>query len=413
MTERRLRVGVAGLGRAFTLMLPTLAADMRVELVAAADPRADARQRFAADFGARTYPSVDELCADPDVEVVYVATPHQDHAAHVARAASRGKHVLVEKPMAITLDECRGMIDAAERAGIVLVVGHSHSFDRPILRTREIIASRAVGDVRMIAAQYYTDFLYRPRRPEELVTERGGGVVFSQGAHQVDIVRLLGGGAVRSVRALTGAWDSTRPTEGAYAALLTFDDGVIASLTYSGYGHFDGDEFCGGIGELGAPKDASTYGAARRALRQVATAAEEAALKNGRNYGGPVYSMQSGSAPADRTHPAAGAPWHEHFGCVLVSCEHADLRPLPTGVMVYGDTGIHLDPLPKPDVPRAEVIDELYGAVVRGQHPLHGGRWAMATLEVCLAILQSAREQRDVALVHQFDVRSDEPCARG
>ncbi|SRR5258706_7962726 len=408
MTERRLRVGVAGLGRAFTLMLPTLAADPRVELVAAADPRADARQRFAADFGARTYPSVDELCADPGVEVVYIATPHQDHAAHVAQAAARGKHVLVEKPMAIALDECRSMIDAAERAGIVLIVGHSHSFDRPILRTREIIASGAVGAVRMITAQYYTDFLYRPRRPEELVTERGGGVVFSQGAHQVDIVRLLGGGAVRSVRALTGAWDSTRPTEGAYTALLTFDDGVIASLTYSGYGHFDGDEFCGGIGELGAPKDASTYGAARRALRQVATTAEEAALKNARNYGGAVYSMQSGSASADRTHQAA-APWHEHFGCVLVSCEHADLRPLPTGVMVYGNTGIHLDPLPKPDVPRAEVIDELYGAVVGAQQPLHGGRWAMATLEVCLAILQSAREQRDVPLVHQ----RDEPCARG
>jgi phthalate 4,5-cis-dihydrodiol dehydrogenase len=341
------------------------------------------------------------------VEVVYIATPHQDHAAHVAQAAARGKHVLVEKPMAIALDECRSMIDAAERAGIVLIVGHSHSFDRPILRTREIIASGAVGDVRMIAAQYYTDFLYRPRRPEELVTERGGGVVFSQGAHQVDIVRLLGGGAVRSVRALTGAWDSTRPTEGAYAALLTFDDGVIASLTYSGYAHFDGDEFCGGIGELGTPKDASTYGAARRALRQVATASEEAALKSARNYGGAVYSRQSASASADRT------LWHEHFGCVLVSCEHADLRPLPTGVMVYGDTGIQLDPLPKPDVPRAEVIDELYGAVVRGHPPLHGGRWAMATLEVCLAILQSAHEQRDVPLVHQLDVRSNEPCARG
>src|SRR6266567_3937161 len=412
MTERRLRVGVAGLGRAFTLMLPTLAADPRVELVAAADPRTDARQRFAADFGARTYPSADELCADPAVEVVYIATPHQDHADHVAQAASRGKHVLVEKPMAITLDECRTMIDAAERAGTVLVVGHSHSFDRPILRTREIIASGAVGGVRMITAQYYTDFLYRPRRPEELVTERGGGVVFSQGAHQVDIVRLLGGGAVRSVRALTGAWDSARPTEGAYAALLTFDDGVIASLTYSGYAHFDGDEFCGGISELGAPKEASTYGAARTALRQVATAAEEAALKSARNYGGAVYSMQSGSASADRNHPVAGAPWHEHFGCVLVSCEHADLRPLPTGVMVYGDTGVRLEPLPKPDVPRAEVIDELYGAVVRGQHPLHGGRWAMATLAVCLAILQSAQERRDVALVHQRDVRSDEPWAR-
>ena len=154
--------------------------------------------------------------------MVYIATPHEHHATHVATVTAHGKHVLVEKPMAITLAECRQMIAAAERAGVSLLVGHSHSFDRPILRTREIIASGAVGPVRMINAQYYTDFLYRPRRPEELVTGRGGGVVFSQGAHQIDIVRLLGGGRVRTVRALTGAWDSDRPTEGALRGAAHF-----------------------------------------------------------------------------------------------------------------------------------------------------------------------------------------------
>src|SRR5215470_3596073 len=135
--ERRLKLGVAGLGKAFTVMLPSLAADARIELVAAADPRPEATRRFAADFGARTYASVEALCGDPAVEAIYVATPHQHHATHVALAAAASKHVLVEKPMAVTLGECRRMIDAAERAGVHLIVGHSHSFDRPILRTRE------------------------------------------------------------------------------------------------------------------------------------------------------------------------------------------------------------------------------------------------------------------------------------
>src|SRR6516225_765606 len=206
--ERRLRLGVAGLGRAFTVMLPSLAAESRIELVAAADPRPEATHRFVEDFGARAYRSVDELCADANVEVVYLATPHQLHAAHVAIAAAHGKHILVEKPMAISLEECDRIISAVEREGILLVVGHSHGFDRPILRAREIIARGEVGALRMINAQYYTDFLYRPRRPEELVTAEGGGVIFSQAAHQVDIVRLLGGGKVVSVRASTGAWDS-------------------------------------------------------------------------------------------------------------------------------------------------------------------------------------------------------------
>ena len=63
--------------------------------------------------------------------------------------------------------------------------------------------------------------------------------MFNQAAHQVDIVRLHRRRPRASVRAATGAWDAARPTEGAYAALLTFEGGAFASLTYSGYGHFD------------------------------------------------------------------------------------------------------------------------------------------------------------------------------
>jgi phthalate 4,5-cis-dihydrodiol dehydrogenase len=86
---------------------------------------------------------------------------------------------------------------------------------------------------------------------------------------------------------------------------------------------------------------------------------------------------------------------------LLVSCEHADLRALPNGVMVYQNGSAQLDPLPMPKIPRVEVIDELYDAVVMGQPPLHDGAWAMATLEVLLAILQSSREKSDVRLSHQ------------
>src|SRR5665213_3013034 len=80
VAERKLRLGVAGLGRAFTVMLPTFTGDPRIALVAAADSRAEARQRFSADFSAKAYETVDELCADPAVEAIYVATPHQHHA---------------------------------------------------------------------------------------------------------------------------------------------------------------------------------------------------------------------------------------------------------------------------------------------------------------------------------------------
>ncbi len=294
--ERKLRIGVAGLGRAFTVMLPTFAADPRVALVAATDPRAEARSRFAADFSAKTYDTVEALCADPAVEIVYVATPHQHHAQHAILAAQCGKHVLVEKPMALTLEECAAMIAAAQ--GVHLVVGHSHSFDAPILRARALIAGGDFGTVRMINTLNYTDFVYRPRRPEELDTARGGGAIFSQAAHQVDIVRLLGGGEVKSVRAATGAWDAARPTEGAYSALFTFQSGAFASLTYGGYGHFDSDEFLGWTGEMGQAKEPYA-----RTPQRFASAEAEAAAKSARNYGGANYR------PAADTPPA-----HQNFG---------------------------------------------------------------------------------------------------
>ena len=384
-----LKLGVIGLGRAFTLMLPTFAADPRIRMVAAHDPRADARERFAQEFGAKVFEDAETLCADADVKAVYIASPHQFHLAHVKLAAKHGRHVLVEKPMALSVDDCKEMIEAAKQADIKLLVGHSHSYDLPYLRARAMIRSGAYGSLRMINALNFTDFLYRPRRPEELDTAQGGGVVFSQAAHQVDIVRLLAGAKATSVRAFTGNWDAARNTEGAYSAQIGFEDGSFASLTYSGYAHFDTDEFMGWWGELGQGRDAETsYGRARLNLQKANSAADEIALKNARAYG---------PAGRDAFH-VTGEVAHNHFGLVVASCERADLRPSPQGVMVYGDKTRHLDEIPPPKIPRAEVVDELHAAAMSGTPPLHSGEWGLATLEICLAILESAKGGSEVGL---------------
>jgi len=389
----RIRLGVAGLGRAFMLMLPTLARDTRIEMTAAADPRPEARARFAEDFGARTYDSVEALCADPGLDAVYIASPHGFHVAHVRAAAAAGKHVLVEKPMALTIEDGLAMIAAAREGGVHLVVGHSHSFDAPYLRAREMIRAGEFGAVRMITAVNFTDYLYRPRRPEELDTSQGGGAIFSQAPHQVEVARLLAGRPARSIRAAATVWDRARGTEGAYNALLDFGDGLSATLTYNGHGHFDTDEFQDWIGEMGTPRDAAAYGTARAALSAISSPEEEAALKERRAYG-----RGTGAAEARRAPPP---PAYNHFGLVIASCERADLRPTPRGVMVYADDARRFDPLPPPDVPRAEVIDELHAAIFAGTPPLHDGPWGLATAEICLALLQSARTGREVALHHQ------------
>ncbi|MFT8246106.1 Gfo/Idh/MocA family oxidoreductase [Roseomonas sp. BN140053] len=391
-----IRLGVIGLGRAFMLMLPTLVHDRRLRLTAACDPRPEALDRFRADFpGSRTHAAAEDLCADPEVDAVYVASPHQFHLAHLRAAAARGKHVLVEKPMALALEDCAAMVAAARGAGIHLLVGHSHSFDAPYLRTREMIRSGAFGAPRMITAMNFTDYLYRPRRPEELDTEQGGGAIFSQAPHQIEVVRLLAGRPARSIRAAASVWDPARGTEGAYQGFIDFGDGLSASLTYNGHAHLDTDEFQDWTGEMGLPRDPARYGEARLALRGVSSRAEEAALKNRRAYGLTLDAAEARRAPPP--------PAHNHFGLVIASLEGADLRPTPRGVMVYADGERRFEALPPPAVARAEVVDELFAAVVHGIPPLHSGEWGMATTELCLALLQSAREGREIALHHQPD----------
>lgn len=386
MTSDPVRLGVAGLGRAFMLMVPTFQRDPRIRLVAAAAPRAESRAAFEAEFGGRGHPSVEALAADPEVEAIYVATPHQMHAEHVCAALDGGKHVLVDKPLSVSMDDADRMVEAAERAGRHLIVGPSHSFDAPVALARRLIEGGTHGAVRMVQALNYTDFLYRPRRPEELRTEEGGGVLFSQGVHQIDIVRLLCGGLARQVQAMTGAWDPERATEGAYSALVSFEGGAFATLTYSGYAHFDSDVWMDGVGELGAPKSPDGYGGARRALAGLDPEAE-ARLKTTRTFG-------QGAAPAEARH-------HEHFGPVIALCDRADLRLTPDGVEVSGDTERRFEAAPRGDVPRVEVVDALVGAVRDGRAPVQSGAWGRASLELCHAILEAARTGAPVTLTRQ------------
>ena len=197
----------------------------------------------------------------------------------------------------------------------------------------------------------------------------------------------------KSVRAQAGAWDACRPAPAAYSALLSFEGGAFASLTYSGFAHFDSDELMKWIGEGGQSKDPAVYGSARRALAGAKDAAAERKLKALHSYG----------TANDSVHPSSSPLQHPHFGFVIASCDGADLRPFPDGVMIYGNETVRFDPLPPPDVPRGEVIDELIAAI-DGNTPLHGGKWALATMEICLAMQASAREQRDIFLHHQVGV---------
>ncbi len=383
MSGERLVLGVVGMGRGFMLTLPALRADPRLRLGGAFDPRPEARDAFTREFGAPAYDSLEAMLASPEIDAVYIASPHELHAAQTIAALDAGKHVLVEKPMATSVADGAAMVAAARRARRVLVVGPSHGYDAQVLSAAAIVASGRYGRVRHVTAINYTDFMYRPRRAEELADPQAGGVVFSQAAHQIDMVRRLVGAPVRTVRAVTGDWDQARRGIGAYSALLTFDGGATAAMTYSGYAHYDSDELIGWISELGQNKDPAAYGDARRRLAGL-DAQGEAAAKLGRTYGG-------GTAPAN-------APHHEHFGFVLVSCERADLKLLPTGIAVYADDARYVEPIDPPAAPRAGIVDAFIAAATAGDPAAEDGRHGLETIAFCEALLASGRTGTDVAI---------------
>lgn len=368
--EDRVRLGVVGLGRGFVLSLPALLADPRIEIRAGCDVREEARHALAAQFGARVSDDPAALCEGSDIDAVYVASPHEMHAEHVACAAAAGKHVLVEKPMTIDLDQAQRMVETCDAAGVQLIVGPCHGFDAPVLTARRLIESDQFGQPLMLHSLQCTDFIYRPRRAEELDPSRGG-LWLAQAIHQVDTVRVLLGAPAIRVTARSANSDAARGIDGTYSALIEFEGGAFASLSYSGYGRFDSDRWQDWIGENGARKSGGSAGQQRARL----LAADEAGLKAARGFGPDTQPVW----------PRA----HEHFGPTLVFCERADLRITPFGVHIYADSGERFERC-APALPRAAVMDALVAAVRRNARPHQSGEWALDSLEICHALAMSA-----------------------
>jgi phthalate 4,5-cis-dihydrodiol dehydrogenase len=396
-TQRTLRVAVAGLGVASTQILPAMEQMEGIRLVAAADQRQDALDAFQARYGGRTYDSVEKLCTDPDFEAVWVCTPNQFHCEHAITAAKHGKHVVVEKPMALSIDECERMVEAVDKHGVKLLCGHTQSFNPAIRAMRRIVASGQLGRLAAITTWMSTDWMLRPRMPQELDLALGGGVVYRQGPHQIDTVRLIGGGLVRSVRAMTGQLMPERPAPGNYSAYLEFEDDTPAIVIYNGYGYFDTSELTWGIGER--HYDTQERVQIRKEMREKSRDEEQA--KEAMRFGGQregEFAHGVGSQEERRRRLPGGG---SHFGVTVVNCERGDIRQSQEGLFVYSDEGQAEVPLEGRRASRRSELQELYEAVIEDRPVFHDGRWGMATLEVCLAIMQSARERREIILAHQ------------
>jgi phthalate 4,5-cis-dihydrodiol dehydrogenase len=388
VAEKTLRVGIAGVGPAGTGIMSAFAGHPHLQLTAVADVREDAVNRFRDEHGAEAYLSVAEMCKSPSVDAVWVSTPNHLHAEHAIAAAENGKHVIVSKPLAITMAQAGAMVEAADRNGVKLLCGHTRSMATSIRKMAEVVRKEEFGPLAMIHQWKWADWLYRPRAPYELDVTQGGGVVFRQGPHQIDILRLIAGGMVKSVRASVIQMDPKRPAPGAYIAYLEFEGGIPATMIYSGYAHFDTSELTFGRGGYRFDRVTSDT-----------TPEQEAAMKEGRRYGSERGSAErrGGGGEGDNT--------LGFYGLTLVSCQRADIRESADGLAVYEEGGQREIPLATKESRGDNELEELYEAVVNGGPVVHDGPWGLATLEVVLGILESAKTGREIKMTHQVPSR--------
>ncbi len=385
-------VGIIGLGGAAGAMIPKFAKNPHFKLAAACDIDEEILGRFHQDYpDTATYTDAAELVADKSVGLVYIATPNNFHTQHARMALESKKHVLIEKPMTIDIPGAQEMIATGERNGVLLGVNVKHSFEPRVLRLRQMARDGELGRLRMINHWRFADWLYRPRTPEELTPEVGGGILWRQGPHQFDIIRTVGGGMVRSLRGSADTWDPGRRVPGAHAAYLDFEDGALATAVYSGYDHFDTRELVA----LGVTPDSEHHAAARRELREAPSPEWEADAAREERYGG----SRGGAGNAPSVFPSMG--WIMG-GPMIVSFDQGDVRLTREGLTVYCDEEIHEIPLGvKGEDGRDGRINSYYEAIAHDRPLPADGSWGMATLEVLLAVEESGRARKEVFLQHQ------------
>lgn len=214
-TNPVVRWGIIGLGRLPTeLIAPIINRSPGSVLVACAGSAIEKSRAFAEQFGAsRAYSSIDELAADGDIDAIFIATPNALHHSMVIAAARGGKHILCEKPFALSVAEGREMVEACRAANVILRVGFQIRLEEILGRAREIVASGKLGDLRAVQLERNagTAFKMKPWRKDSAQ----GGVVFDVMVHLLDLVEWITGLRFREVSAYShpdrraGAADDT------------------------------------------------------------------------------------------------------------------------------------------------------------------------------------------------------------
>ena len=211
-------------------VIPGIKGADRCSIVAIASRDEERARAVAAAHGIPTvHGSYEALLADPTVDAVYIPLPNHLHAEWAIAAARAGKHVLCEKPLAMTAADAERMIDAADRAGVVLMEAFMYRHHPSWVATRELVAGGRIGRLTSVQS-WYSYFNDDPRNIRN-IAEAGGGALYDIGCYNVNLSRMLFGGEPRRIESSI-VRDPASRVDVLTSAILEFDAG-IATFTCS------------------------------------------------------------------------------------------------------------------------------------------------------------------------------------
>ena len=223
-------IGASTIGREW--MVAAIGAQPDSTVAAVASSSAERARRYADELGIpMAYPSVADLLAERAIDAVYISTTNEWHEPHVLAAIAAGKHVLCEKPLALSLDSAQRMVEASTAAGVVLGTNHHLRNAATHRKIRELIQTGAIG--RPLAARVF-HAVYLPPHLQSWRIDRpdaGGGVILDITVHDVDTLRFALGEEVAEVTAMTANQGMGRAgVEDAAMGVMRFRNGVIAQF---------------------------------------------------------------------------------------------------------------------------------------------------------------------------------------
>jgi predicted dehydrogenase len=225
--QKPLRFGILGAANIARLFATGAAAVDGVDITALASRDAAKGRAFASEIGVpNVHSSYDALLADPAIDAVYIPLPNTMHAEWVIRAAAAGKHILCEKPLAMSAAETAGMFAAAKAHGVYLVEAYPYRSQPQTLKVRDLLAEGAIGKPQLVHASF--GFTFAQQSNIRLDPARGGGALLDAGSYATSFVRLVAGECPTRAFA-TAKWGETGVDLTA-AGTLEFASGLLAQI---------------------------------------------------------------------------------------------------------------------------------------------------------------------------------------